>query len=219
MPQSRKFFEILHSADRSSPAKPTFSFEDLSDQEIWTMFKKGHVGAFHHIYITQYRHLYQYGHRICADTNLIKDCIQDLFLELRNGKKISDTQSIRFYLLKALKIKIQKAVQKRTKMQPLDQMLDQQGAFGIELSDEVKHIHLQIKEEQKQEVQRLLSKLTKQQREALYYFYFENMSYQEVADIMGFQHVRSARNLIYKALDSLKAYLKFGILLIMILFI
>lgn len=202
----------------SPSQKAGLNFADMSDHDLWAMFKKGHAGAFHHIYTTQYRILFQFGHRICHDADVVKDAIQDLFLDLRNGKKISDTDSIRFYLLKALKIIIQKSLKKKGLHQSLDQTSDQTGAFGIELSDEVKHIHFQVQEEQKNEVERLLSKLTRQQREALYYFYFENMSYQQVADMMGFHHVRSARNLIYKALNSLKVYLKFFPWIIILLF-
>ncbi|MDN3670426.1 hypothetical protein QWY93_13980 [Echinicola jeungdonensis] len=38
--------------------------------------------------------------------------------------------------------------------------------------------------------------------------YFEGLSYKEIADMMGFGHVRSARNLLYKAVNGLSSILK-----------
>lgn len=49
-----------------------------------------------------------------------------------------------------------------------------------------------------------MSKLTTRQKEAVLYFYYEGLSYQEIADIMGFQNVKSARKLIYRAIDALR---------------
>lgn len=184
-----------------------------SDREIWAIFKRGNKEAFRHIYLTHYEHLYRFGHRITKDSELIKDCIQDLFIELRNSTNISDTDSIRFYLLKVLKIKLEKSFKRQKDFIPFkpDELFD---GFPIELSDEEKHINLQIEEEQKAKLQYLLNKLTDNQRQALYYFYYENLSYKEVAEIMHLSHVRSARNLIYKALNGVRAYLKTLVLLL-----
>ncbi|MCK5371360.1 MAG: sigma-70 family RNA polymerase sigma factor, partial [Cyclobacteriaceae bacterium] len=45
---------------------------------------------------------------------------------------------------------------------------------------------------------------TTRQKEAVIYFYYEGMSYQEIADIMGLQKVKSARKLIYRAIEALR---------------
>ncbi len=184
------------------------SLQGTSDQELWSMFKKGHTGAFRSIYLNYYKELHRFGYKLCANSDLVKDCIQDLFLELRNSKNLSDTNSIRFYLLKALKFKINLAIKQQSSFTAFNAASDEYDNFTIELSDEVKHIHFQLEDDQKKQIQHLLSSLTKNQREALYYFYFENLSYKEVAELMGLRHVRSARNLIYKALESIRVYLK-----------
>lgn len=184
-----------------------FFSDRKSDREIWVMFKNGDKGAFRDIYVSNYEHLHKFGHRITNDSELIKDSIQDLFIELNNGKNISDTDSIRFYLLKALKFKLEKKLKRQRDFIQFNHN-DSFDGLGIEMSDEIKHINLQIEAEQKNQIQHLLSKLTKNQRQALYYFYYENFSYKEIAEIMSLSHVRSARNLIYKALSSVRTYLK-----------
>ena len=49
-----------------------------------------------------------------------------------------------------------------------------------------------------------LEQLTDRQKEAIYYYYFENFSYEQIKDIMGMHQIRSARNLIYRALAALR---------------
>ena len=49
-----------------------------------------------------------------------------------------------------------------------------------------------------------MSKLTLRQKEAVLYFYYEGMSYKEIADIMDLQKVKSARKLIYRSIDTLR---------------
>ena len=47
-------------------------------------------------------------------------------------------------------------------------------------------------------------KLPNNQRKALYLFYYEDYSYKEVAEFMGMTNIKSARNLMYKAINNLK---------------
>ncbi|MEQ9287163.1 MAG: sigma factor-like helix-turn-helix DNA-binding protein [Cyclobacteriaceae bacterium] len=49
--------------------------------------------------------------------------------------------------------------------------------------------------------------LTKRQKQAIYYFYYEDLSYEEVSEIMGLNNVKSTRNLVYKAINILKSHM------------
>ncbi len=51
--------------------------------------------------------LYRYGHKLTTDTQLVEDSIQDMFIELWNSRKrLSDTDSIKYYLFRILRRKI-----------------------------------------------------------------------------------------------------------------
>ncbi|HEY9488870.1 MAG TPA: sigma factor, partial [Chryseosolibacter sp.] len=74
---------------------------------IWKAFKKGSKEAFATIYKEHVRDLLNYGYKVTSDRRLIEDSIQDLFFELwKNRSGLSDTDSIRFYLFRALRYKI-----------------------------------------------------------------------------------------------------------------
>ena len=56
-------------------------------------------------------------------------------------------------------------------------------------------------------LQDALNRLPEKQREAIILYFYENMSYHQISEIMQMTKVKSARALIYRALDSLTALL------------
>ena len=111
-------------------------FFSQSDQEIWKAFKEGNEVAFAHIYNLYFSVLYRYGSQFSRDRNFIKDAIQDLFMELlRKRTRLSDTNSIKYYLFKSLKI----TIINKLKRQRIDYHQQVDGFnFGISLSVEEK---------------------------------------------------------------------------------
>lgn len=79
----------------------------LPDPALWQAFKQGDRVAFERIYEQHIQPLINYGYKITTDRNLIQDCIQDLFVELwESRERLTNTDSVRFYLLKALRNKL-----------------------------------------------------------------------------------------------------------------
>ena len=54
------------------------------------------------------------------------------------------------------------------------------------------------------------------EREAIYYFYYEKLSYEQIAIIFEFSHVSSARRLIYRGLGNLRKFIPLSILGLMV---
>lgn len=180
-------------------------FEGRADREIWNMFKDGHVGAFRYIYINYFNLIFAYGCRISRDQELVKDCIQELFIDLRKSESLSETNSIKFYLFRALRWKIYRKLSQLKKYQTLENL---DSAFDVEIVES--HENLLIKDQEldldKRKLNAALANLTKRQKEAMYYYYNQNLNYNEVAEIMQLSNVKSARNIIYKAIDQLKKF-------------
>lgn len=57
-----------------------------SIDQAWTEMTKGSKPAFLKIYQENYKQLFSYGFSLCCDKELTKDCIQNLFLEIWNGR-------------------------------------------------------------------------------------------------------------------------------------
>lgn len=174
-----------------------------TDTIIWGAFKKGNRQAFNYIFEKYVRTLCAYGNKMTKDQGAVEDCIQDLFIELWNKKNIlSDTDSIKYYLLKSLRRRIIRrlSLDKRYSGQPLHQDDDH---AGIDFSVEFKIIQEQTDHEQQLQLQKALNQLSKRQREAIYLKFYQRISYDEVASILNL-NIKSAYNLIGKAIDSLR---------------
>ena len=74
--------------------------ENRKDQIIWDEFRRGNKAALEIIYEDNYSSMYYYGLKFSKDIDLIKDLIQELFIELiDSGIKISSTDNIGFICL------------------------------------------------------------------------------------------------------------------------
>src|SRR5690606_18647566 len=132
--------------------------------------------------------------------------IQDLFIELRkNRHKLGPTTSIKFYLFKSLKRKIVKESK-----QWFHQCEDFSGemSFDFTFSHEQVLIDRQLDDENVDRLNKGIKALSPRKREAVYYFYYEGLNYQQIQEIMELANIKSARNLIYKAIDFLRDKMK-----------
>lgn len=184
--------------------KNEYRISDLPDNEIWNEFKNGNEGAFNYIYETYFQNLYQYGQQFTKDLDLIKDLMQDLLIDIReNRKNLGNAPSIKFYLFKAFRRKIFR-YQKQNKIVYSD-IIESYNNFQIEKSHEIMLIQNQFHDQWKITLEKAFTKLSKRQKEAIYYYFYQSMGYEEVASIMGLKNIKSARNLIYKSIDALKS--------------
>lgn len=178
-------------------------WESKLDSEIWNSFKKGNEQAFNFLYKKYAQQLFKYGCEFTPDREFVKDRIHDLFIYLRRKReKLGDAPSIKAYLFKSLRRDIVRNLSKENRYP--NQLLEYGQNFEISLSHETKLINEQLIKEKKEHLERALDKLSARQREAIILFYYENLSYREIAEILEMKMVKSARKLIYRAIDTLK---------------
>lgn len=186
------------------------------DQILWSLFKGGDEAAFIIIYQDYCNLLFNYGCQFCQDEELIKDCLQDFFVYLREKRKnLGDTTSIKLYLMKAFKRRVIDYLNKHQGQNKKHEefLLFQ---FPIEMSSEDKYIKNQLEEEEIITLKKALESLDVKEREAIYYFYYEKLTYEQIAVIFEFTHVSSARRLIYRALGKLRKFILLLILGLMV---
>lgn len=193
---------------REAYLSPEDQPKDHREIDLWQAFKGGSEEAFIAIYRRYFQLLYAYGHQFTKDTNLVEDCIQELFIELRaRRERLKDTNSIKFYLFKALRNRILRQLS-RKKMLPFNEELMDGYNFEINLSHEHKMIHAQLDREVKQTLNDVVNRLTIRQREIILYYFYEKLSYAEIADIMNLSKPKFARDLLYRAIASIKVEMK-----------
>lgn len=181
-------------------------YTEKSDREVWNSFKNGDEAAFNYIYRKHVADLYNYGMQLCQQEELIRDCLQKMFVDLRkNQGKLGDVQRIKGYLFTIFHRELFKFLKKEKKLNAdLITLESEESIFFIETSHETKLIDEEFALEQKAEISKALNQLSPRQRQAIILLYQEELSYKEIAEIMNFNEVKTARTLVYRAMEKLK---------------
>lgn len=172
------------------------------DLQLWKEFQAGNESAFATIYEKHVALLYSYGLKLVYDKELVKDAIQDLFIELWDTKnKLAEVQSIKAYLYKSLRRKLIAQVTKERKK--FDRNYDVETSNKKTTSFEINLIEKQRFEEQRQELNNALAHLSEKQREIIHLKFYGHLSYSEIAEIMSLNK-KSVYNLIARTIKLLK---------------
>jgi RNA polymerase sigma factor (sigma-70 family) len=184
------------------------------DLQVWDHFKSGDEEAFVILYKKYANLLYNYGCQFTDDKELVKDCLQDFFVYLREKRsRLGNTSSVKLYLLKAFKRRVVNYLNKGDKEKE-KMNANPYFEFPIEHSFEAIYILQQTENRNAENLKKGLEHLETKEREAVYYFYYQNLSYEQIAELLEFSHVSSARRLIYRALGKLRTYFTSFILLL-----
>jgi len=184
------------------------SFRNKSDQIIWEELKAGDEKAFQFIYDTNFERLINYGVQYVRDVELVKDCIQDLFVDIRTKRKslCEITYSIKYYLFKSLRRRLLNKINRAKKIS-LEDCFEKYTDFEIKVSKEVEMINSQLSKCTKERLQKAINELPKKQKETLLCYYYEGFSYEEITSILGFSRIEYARITVSKAIKKLKKHI------------
>ena len=170
----------------------------------WSRFKSGDKDAFQLIYGHFFDRLFQYGCKLTTNTELVEDCIQELFLKIyTNRNKLSDTDSVEFYLLKALKLTIYGKLRKEKRL-----VFNRGEGDGFKLEflleteepDDIDQRKIEL-------ILKSLNELNPSAREIIYLKFYSGLDYQQIGDMLGIKP-DSAKKQVYRVVSSLRAILK-----------
>ena len=168
---------------------------------------RGNPDAFLALYESQYQALFSYGFSLSADREMIKDCIQEMFMEIwkTRTRLNSKVKNIRSYLFTWLRRNIFHELSR------LNNEKNKQGLFESSLSNILPYedllIAFQQNEEDKSNLQLSLKNLSRGQMEVIRLKFFENLSYSEIAAQTKLTQ-RTIYNLIYQAIRLLREHMR-----------
>ena len=177
--------------------------EKMSNYLLWNRFKEGDIDALTKLYREYTNDLYTYGLKIINDENLVKDCIQEVFIQLIDKRKsLLVTPRTHIYLFKSLRNKLFEESRSKGKRENILKRLpgdDEPYEFSPE--------QLTIESEEKQNVQieikKAIEKLTDRQQEVIFLKYTEDFNYDEIAELLHIDKA-SVRTLVYRSLKNIK---------------
>lgn len=180
---------------------------DKRDKDIWEAFRKGDKAAFEQLLLRYYRPMFDYGMRFQNDPEQLRDDLHDLMISLWERREyLHSTDHLKFYLFKALRHQIFRGKQKQELFvdspgfeEEVNLIQDTAPLLGFEEEEAGRIRTLNI--------QKVLQCLSKRQQEILHLKFFEELSNEQIAELLHISRPAVA-NLLYTALRAFKALWK-----------
>lgn len=178
-------------------------FSESEDMDLWLQLKRGEKDGLARIYSKFSSELFRYGMAIKPNRSFIKDCIQELFIDLwKYRDTLALTDNVRVYLIRCLSNRISKEISREKKMIWEGEISTYETVF-LEESVEDRMIDFQRNEDLQIKLKKGLEKLSARQREVIQLLFFEKQNYEESSKILGI-NVDSCYTLAWKAIRNLK---------------
>ena len=171
------------------------------DAVLWKEMKEGNEFAFREIFETYSNLLFQYGITITQDRELVKDCMQELFISVwTNRNTIGMARSIKYYLFFSLRRLILKKISKTRKFFSLpsfnnvDLIVEAQDQAILKKEINIKYRLI---------ISGALETLPARQKEIIFLKFYQELKNEEIEKIMNLNN-QVVRNTLCKALNSLR---------------
>lgn len=169
----------------------------------WSNFVNGvdREEAFSHIYDLNIHDLLAYGCSLGFDEETCKDVAHDLFFRLfQDAGRSYEIGNITVYLFGSFRNRLINTSLRSTKLKDMEV---EKLPFASEVTILDALIDAEDRALLRNNVAALLRELTPRQREAIYLRYMQNMSYDEIAQLLEMTN-GSVRKLVYRAMETMR---------------
>lgn len=190
----------------------TASSQFREDVLLWDSLRKGNDIAFSTLYKKYVQSLFNYGMHIHPNRDLIKDCIQELFIKFwEKRESLGSIEKVNFYLFRSFKNLLSHKIETSSKKKPLTQDLIDQMA--PELPVENFYINSEMVDQRIIRLKKAVLLLTDRQREVILLRFFQGFEAKEIAEIMNLS-IPGVHNLISLTIKSLREKIKWNDLMV-----
>jgi len=176
---------------------------DAEEVKYWYDFIDGNLDALSVLFLHYAKGLVAYGMKICPDEELVKDSIQEVFIQLiQKRHKLKRNEMIKGLVYRLLRNKIIDEIKLINRGRKVDNLIFNSNS-RIEMDAEHSLIGLEEEILKNSRFTSALEKLSAHQKEAMFLKYSDGFSYDQISKVMGIS-IASARTLIYRTLKQIK---------------
>lgn len=158
---------------------------------------------YHELYKMYAGEMYAYGMAFNIGKEIVLDAIHDVFLRIiERENEIVMQENPKFYLLISLRNQLFSIKRREISFESIDDTKNTYFSIVVNGLEDV------VEEEEERDelisqIETILNELTNRQREVIYLRYMQNLSYEEIAELL---HItpKAARKLTYRAIDRIK---------------
>ena len=176
---------------------------DEAAQTLLAAYRQGDQNAFMSLYDMNAEMLLNYGLCITSDKELVKDCVQDVFIKLISKSQDLQVTKVTSYLLISLRNRLLDEFRRKNYM--TETAVEDIRISSTTVEDvENSYILDESSLNNVRKVQILMDELTPRQRQVFTLYYIEQRKYEDICDIMQMNY-HSVRNLVHRGMLKLRA--------------
>jgi RNA polymerase sigma factor (sigma-70 family) len=175
-------------------------------QQLWLDYQSGDMESLATLMQANYTDMFNWGLRFIPESEVVRDCIQDVFLSLwRKHSFIGPVHDVQAYLFKTVKYQLLQEYRKKSVTHFMS-LTEEQYTVHVEFSADLRLIEEEHQIYRLRRLEKLLNELPGRQREIIYLRFYQNLEFDQIAEIMqiGKQPVY---NLLHRALKSMRNYM------------
>lgn len=177
------------------------NLKDDKARKLLEDFHDGKPSAFASLYNMYIDMMLNYGHCLTTNTELIKDCVHDVFVKLMDKHASCDVKRISSYLIISLRNRLVDEFRRNTFTieTPVEEVYFDRTANDVEHE----YLHQESIRRRHNHVNYLLNSLTPRQRKAFQLYFIEERKYDEICELMHMNY-HSVRNLVHRGMLRLR---------------
>ena len=163
--------------------------------------------SFDRLYEKFVRILFAYGLQFTYNRELVKDCIQDIFLQmLETRSQLHHVKNAGVFLHVSLKNRLLNALNKENLQIKYADYISATELSAID--DHMADQELETLEEEQQNrnrIEAMMKILTPQQKKVVHYRYIEELSLEEISNLLNINY-QSVQNILQRAIKTIKKH-------------
>ncbi|MBQ9229927.1 MAG: sigma-70 family RNA polymerase sigma factor [Prevotella sp.] len=159
---------------------------------------------FSQLYNKHIDQLFAFGSRFTSNREMLKDCIQDVFVKLYTRREsLGPIDNVDNYLFISLRNRIHDEFRKNGKM--TGDEINDTNMQAVAENEEYYHERMERQQELTDNMEKYFEKLSPRQRQIINLYYIEQKKYEDICRIMGINY-QSVRNLMHRSISRLREY-------------
>jgi RNA polymerase sigma-70 factor (ECF subfamily) len=177
-------------------------FNKKDEDLLWKKMKLGDQKSFSIIFKFYYPKLYTYGIKLLPFSDLVRDQIQDLFINIWQSREaLGDVSNLKAYLFISLRRRLLNSKEKRQHTEPIESLSEKD--YQSWLFEPAEFIDAAfVSSNVRERLIKNLNSLSVNQREIIFLRFYNQLTYSEIANIVNIKE-QSIKNNMPKILQKL----------------
>ena len=175
---------------------------NISDSSLWNKLRLGDEEAFSSLFERYYSMLVNYGKTLMTGEDMVKDCVQDVFVDIWTYRyKLNEAMVVKAYLLSSVRKRIARLHHREHIFSNIKNIDSLDFLFDFSIEDRL--IADETTAKKVEQLNKSINKLSDRQKEAIYLRYHQGLTVDQVADVLNLNY-QSTKNLLHRAILQLR---------------